>query len=151
MVHQIGTVVQGSASFEMVLENALAQVNQTHADILSLLTGSPSMEEVGTWTAKELAARAYISGDAIASQIELIETEAGIAQTDPSQLCQVIIGKADQFRKIVGIAGGLRKATKDALNLCGTAEEIDQVIQNAETQMGQYLAQITASNPASDT
>ncbi|MBI1495407.1 hypothetical protein [Halocynthiibacter styelae] len=94
---------------------ALAEIDRMHARYLEEFTGSATVAERDTWKVKEEAARALVAGNATAGQAAMLVSEAqGRGVTEP-ELAATIIGKAERFLSLVGIAGGIRAKGRSAI------------------------------------
>lgn len=111
-------------SMEILIENALAQIDEKHAEILVELTGDATVEERDTWATKAVAAQAYMVGAATDSQIEMLTTEAAIVGEDVQVLVATVLGRAVVFNKLIGLASGLRRKGRSAVKACSTEEQL---------------------------
>ncbi len=94
---------------------AISRIDAVHAEYLRTLTGDATVEERGTWKAKEEAARALVAGDATAGQTAMLRAEANGAGITEAALAAKIIAKADGFLSLIGVAAGLRAKARAAV------------------------------------
>lgn len=115
---------------EIVLEQTKAdkivELSQLHSDALRKMTGDPTLEENLTWTPKELAAKAIISGIASDSERSLIACEAEITGDDPLRLAKYVVGKKEFNYPIIGKLSGLRRKAKSGVEKAKTLDEVDR-------------------------
>jgi len=108
---------------------ALNSVDTQHAALMRTLTGGVTVEERDTWQMKELAARALTDGSATEAQINMLEVEASYLDVSATALTAKIIAKADLFKKLTGLAGGVRgkarAAIKNAKDLKGLSSALE--------------------------
>lgn len=90
--------------------DALKAVEVEHADLLRRLTGDATIEERDTWAVKETAARAFLLDTATDTQQQMLAMEAEGRQQTVNLLASIIVGKADDFRLLVGLTSKLRAA-----------------------------------------
>ncbi|MGB0661336.1 MAG: hypothetical protein ACPGNV_14320 [Mangrovicoccus sp.] len=136
VVREYGELVPSDAFFEEpdlrsieeIVGDALALVDQRHAECIRLLTDNATIEERDTWKMKEEAARAVISGTATEGQQAMIALEADGAGLAPENLAQVIVQKAESYQKLIGMTAGLRAKARNAIkSLQGSASEKEQL------------------------
>lgn len=122
---------------------ALAAVDEQHAKFMRDLTGGASIEERDTWQAKELAARALVEGIAEPAETEMLTIEAGYLEIEPAQLAATIIGKADLFKKLTGLAAGVRGKARAAIQAATTPAELQAATDTATADVQAALAAFT--------
>ena len=100
---------------EAVKFDALKGIDVQHAAIMRRLTGDATIEERDTWQSKELAARALLDGSATDAQVEMLAIEAQYIGSSPQELATVIVAKSDLFKKLTGLAAGVRGKSRAAI------------------------------------
>lgn len=124
---------------------AIATLNDEHASILRSLTNNATVEERDTWQAKALAALAYDSGNASATQTDMLETEAAMAGETTGDLVATILAKNAAYQKMIGLASGHRRKTIAALNAASDIAELRQVGDHARAQADTLIQQFLAA------
>jgi len=96
--------------------NALAAIEQYHADTLQRLVGAPTTVERDTWAMKLDTARAVIAGVPPGAAGEVFLAEAGLA-TQEAKLAWAnkVQLNANTYSRYVGLAEALRKKAKAAI------------------------------------
>lgn len=97
------------------LADALAKVDDFHAQVLRDLTGGATVEERDTWKVKEDAARALIAGSATAGQQSMLALEGKGDDSTAEEIAAIVIAKADAFLTLIGTAAGLRRKARNAV------------------------------------
>lgn len=130
----------------VLLRDANRRIDVAHAAFLRSLTGNATSEERDTWKTKEEAARAFIAGNATDGQTALIELEAQGEGTEPAALAQVIVGKAESFQKLIGMAAGLKNKAKAAVKQAAAADApVDQIVREMDRVFSQIQTEIQAA------
>lgn len=126
--------------------DALARVDDEHANYLVTLTGGATVAERDTWKVKEEAARAFEAGTATPGQAAMLAAEAQGAGITEAELAATIIAKADAFLALVGVAAGLRAKGRAAI-LAATDEAVplDQVEAGIEAIFTQLAQEVQAA------
>lgn len=109
-------------------------------EFTSAVTGPVPFDERVSWTAKEAAARAYISGSADVAHVSMIEGEASVTGEDPAGLAAIIIAKADAFRGIVAKVAGLRRKTMAAIDAVEKPSDYETVLDSARAEAANLAA-----------
>lgn len=128
-------------SLDEAKQEAVAKVDQSHAEFLRNLTGNATIEERDTWQAKALACEAISSGTASEIQTEMIATEAQIMGEEIETLITKILTRYGAYQKLIGLASGLKRKTQATIDQCTTKEQIDQVLEQSSQQADQYVQQ----------
>lgn len=148
-----------AAIFEASQYVALQAVDQQHATFMRNLTGNATIEERDTWQSKELAARALVAQIAAnaeaassnedppqivtAAQSEMLTIEATYLGTDAATLAATVIGKADLFKKLTGLAAGVRGKARAAIKAAATPEQLQAAVDTAQADVQTALASFT--------
>lgn len=159
LVHSLGQDQSDKLIFNISKSGALEGVDTQHAQFLRDLTGGATIEERDTWQAKELAARALLAQSAAnaeaeasnetppeiatAAQTDMLTIEATYLGTDAASLAVVIVGKADLFKKLTGLAAGVRGKARAAIKASTTTEQLEAAITQAQTDVQAALAAFT--------
>lgn len=124
---------------------ALARVDEEHASLLVTLTGSATEAERDTWKVKEEAARAFDAGTATPGQAAMLAAEAQGRSITEVELVAVIIGKADAFLHLIGLAASIRAKGRAAI-MAATDEAVplDQVVAQIDAVFAQRKAAASA-------
>lgn len=122
-------------------EEALAALDQRHAEILRNLTGNATIEERGTWQSKALAAQAISDGNANPYQLDMIATEATMSGVEVSDLVATILTKNGAFMKMIGLAAGHRTATREAISSASDISTLGLILEEAETRAEELIGQ----------
>lgn len=105
---QIESFTPEAISHESQRDAAYRRVDLLHARVLSAMLKSVTVEERGSWAAKEQAARDVISENATDSQKTMLASEASAYGITIVELAQKIIRKADDYLALIGEASALR-------------------------------------------
>lgn len=156
LTNLVGTKGVQPLIFEASQHSALQAVDKQHATFMRDLTGNATIEERDTWQSKELAARALVAqveANATAaaanedppqiatlSQIEMLTIEANYRGVTPTELAETIIAKADLFKKLTGLAAGVRAKARAAIKAATTPEQLEAAVAQAETDVQAALA-----------
>lgn len=125
---------------------ALNHVDKVHAGFLRDLTGNATVEERDTWSIKESAARAIVGGSATEGQQSMLAYEAQGIGIEPLALAEIIIGKAEDFQALIGLAAGVKAKAKAAITQAtGDQVPVEQVGPTLEQVFGQISAEIDAA------
>lgn len=131
----------GAIYLDAIKRRALRAVDTQHASLLRKLTGGATIEERDTWQSKELAARALMEyEDATPSQVEMLTIEAGYLSISAETLAGTIIGKADLFKKLTGLAAGVRGKARAAIAAASTPDELQVAVDMARSDVQHALA-----------
>ena len=95
--------------------DALTRINAEHAAFMRQLTGDATIEERDTWKVKEEAARAVLADTANAGQQAMLALEAEGRGEDIATLAAAIVGKADAFALLIGMASKMRAQARAAV------------------------------------
>ena len=87
---------------------AQARVLSALEDAAAALTGPIPQAERDSWTKKEIAARAFLAGEADATQAAVLKCEAALRGVPVEAVAQRIIAKADTFALAAATIAGLR-------------------------------------------
>ena len=136
----VSGAVGGDVFLVHLKAEALRDVDTTHATFMRNLTGNASIEERDTWQAKELAAHALTSGDATPAQTEMLVIEAGYLGIEPAILAATITTKADQFKKLTGLAAGVRGKARAAIAAAKTTKALQNAVDTAKADIEGALA-----------
>lgn len=115
-------------TLEETKTQALVTLHTIHSATLLAATGGASPEERDTWSTKEIAARAFMSGSQTTAQQEMLEAECYFSGSDPLTLCNVILAKGAQFQKLVGTLAGIRSKFSDQVNACSNVGDVDTTV-----------------------
>jgi len=129
-----------SLLFEASQFEALRNVDAAHATFMRNLTGNATIEERDTWQSKELAARAFEDETATPAQIEMLTIEATYIGTTPDVLATTVITKADQFKKLTGLAAGVRGKARAAIKAATTPQTLEDAAAQAQADVEGALA-----------
>lgn len=121
-------------------EEALASLDQKHAEILRNLTGNATIEERDTWQSKALAASAIQDGSANPYQLDMIGTEAALSKVTVEELVTKILTKNAAFMKMIGLAAGHRTATREAIKSAPDISTLGLVLEKANQTSEQMIS-----------
>jgi len=142
-------------TLEEIKAEAVKAVKQRHAETLNALTGGETIEERDTWAPKAKAAERYLSvspetikrnedGTAKDAEFLMIETEALFGEDDPILFAETIKGKAEEYARLIGLAGGIKRKALTAIHAAQSAEEVEAALLasdvEAEAELGKWLA-----------
>lgn len=136
----LGLTWDTSLTHEDYQQRAFAKIDAVHADFMKRLTGGATVEERDTWVTKDAAATFV----AAASDDDLLAAVALVASSDPTAnpdlealvfdvgegaaelraLAGVILTKSRAYKRLIGIASGIRREAKAAVT-AATAPEMD--------------------------
>ena len=94
---------------------AMAQVDARHAGHLRTIAKGASQEEINTWTAKSLAARAIVAGTGAAYDEAFFTREAKEDGLTVPEVAQIVVAKADAYAPLIDEAKAIQKRAKKAL------------------------------------
>lgn len=122
---------------------ALDRIEQEHASFLVTLTGGSTVAERDTWKVKEEAARAFEAGTASPGQAAMLAAEAQGRSITEVELVAVIIGKADAFLHLIGLAASIRAKARSAI-MAATDEAVplDQVVAQIDAVFAQLAQEL---------
>jgi hypothetical protein len=106
---------------------ARAQILAALARVVQAITGPVPVSEMLSWPAKEMAARAWVAGEATEADRALIEGEAAMTGEDAAALARRVLDRAEAYRAAVAALTGLRRAAEAALEAAGDAGTVSQV------------------------
>lgn len=135
LVEKFGAGTTTEMVFEAAQFEALAGIDEQHAEFLRRLTGGATIEERDTWQAKELAARAFVDNVAEPTEIDMLETEASYLGVQAADVAATIIGKADLFKKLMGLAAGVRGKARVAIRAATTPAELQAATDAAQADV----------------
>ena len=75
------------------------------------------------------------------TQEEMLNIEASFTGEDIMTLSAGIIAKSEQFRRLIGLASGLRRKALAGLEQCQTVEQIGALMQSLESQAAELIGQ----------
>ncbi|EFO32627.1 hypothetical protein TRICHSKD4_2429 [Roseibium sp. TrichSKD4] len=143
-------------SLDEVKSEAVKAVKQRHAETLNALTGGETIEERDTWDLKASAAELYLvvfpevierneDGTAKDARFLMIETEALFRGDDPTVFAKTIKKKADEYARLIGVAGGIKSKALRAIKAAETAEEVVALLEASEAEAAAALQQWLAA------
>jgi len=141
-LEKMSAAKRGAILFATAKSSARRSIDIQHADLMRQLTGGASIEERDTWQSKELAARALLDGSATAAQAEMLGIEAQFIGTDAPALAAIIIGKADAFKRLIGLAAGIRGKSHAGVDAAKTPAELELVGETARAEIAAGMAQL---------
>ncbi|EFO32135.1 hypothetical protein TRICHSKD4_2542 [Roseibium sp. TrichSKD4] len=132
-------------SLDEVKSEAVKAVKQRHAETLNALTGGETIEERDTWAPKAKAAERYLSvspeaierndeGAAKDAEFLMIETEALFGEDDPTLFAETIKEKAEEYARLIGLAGGIKRKALKAIHAAETAEDVAAILEASEAE-----------------
>lgn len=129
-------VVPAPVSIAVKREAVLAEfIGQLQAFVDSF-TRDVSPQELASWPAKFVAAKAHLSGTPAPS----IVAEATIVGEDPDALAAYIVALAEQYMMITGQVTGLRRATRAAVLNAQTTAAVDTALNTGLADLAQIIA-----------
>lgn len=120
--------------------NALAHVDQLHAQTLRSLTGNATPEERDTWATKRMAAKSVLGGTAEPSQAAMIELEAREKQITSTEMAQRVLKSAAEFETLVGMAAAFRQKSRSAILAALDADALNTTLQQLMAEMQKAIA-----------
>ena len=101
-------------------------------------------DEVASWPAKALQARAVLAGDPPGT---LLTVEAAARGIEVEELASMVDGHATRMETIIGQVAGLRGVTAAAIEAAGSAAEIDAILSVARESAAAEAAALNVDVP----
>lgn len=106
---------------------------------LPLIGDIPEAERLA-FSAKEVAARAYIAGSATLEDVSMIEDEALLTGEAPADLAGYIIARADIYRKVIAYLSGLRRKLSGQLDAEPDPHQFETLFLAAQGEAAAWVA-----------
>lgn len=135
-----------SALLAQLKSQALATVNQMHADTVQKLTGHPTQVEKDTWALKLEIAKAIDSKTALNAASQAFLDGAGItSSTEQIRWANSVLTKSGTYAQAIGLAEKLRDNARAAINNTDSETEIKKALfeqnQVIEIAIAEFLNQ----------
>ena len=124
----------------------VARINDVHAGFLAKFTGNASTEERDTWPIKLALAKQVIAETASSTDIALMAVEAIGAGITTLELANVIVTKAENYSRLIWLAGSIRKKGIEQVKAASEYSEVAAIetglLADVDTAVVEYLKAI---------
>jgi len=91
-----------------------------------------------------LAARALLSETADETQTSMLAIEAQYTGVETTDLAATIVGRANYFKRLIGLAGGVRSKARAALYAATDVAGIEAALDAARQDVDEALASLNS-------
>lgn len=143
MLNKSVSVETPNTPLEVAQAEALKQIDDYHATVITRLVGNPTQAEKDTWSMKLSTATSISQGSQVSSAGQAFLTSADLVKGQPQlDWATGVLKKAAAYASIVGLGEKLRTTARQSVKSASTSDEVSTALSNALAETGKAVAEI---------